>query len=63
MNMLSHRENILYDSELKESLRMSPGVASPLPRVVPPSGASVRMIFIPGGVRKRRGARSVQQAN
>jgi hypothetical protein len=48
---------------LKESLWMSPGVASPLPCVVLSSGASIHKIFIPGGVRKRRGARIVQAAN
>jgi hypothetical protein len=42
---------------------MSPGVASPLPRVVPSSGASIHKNFVPGGVRKRRGARAVQAAN
>ncbi|EED13527.1 cytochrome P450, putative [Talaromyces stipitatus ATCC 10500] len=34
---------------LKESLRMSPGVASPLPRVVPASGARIGKVFVPGG--------------
>ncbi|KAH2126845.1 hypothetical protein KXV68_002403, partial [Aspergillus fumigatus] len=34
---------------IKESLRMSPGVASPLPRVVPSSGAYIAKTFIPGG--------------
>ncbi|KAF7592485.1 hypothetical protein BBP40_000220 [Aspergillus hancockii] len=34
---------------IKESLRMSPGVASPLPRVVPSSGAHIDKTFIPGG--------------
>ncbi|EFW23057.1 benzoate 4-monooxygenase cytochrome P450 [Coccidioides posadasii str. Silveira] len=34
---------------LKESLRMSPGVASALPRIVPPSGAKISGQFIPGG--------------
>lgn len=29
---------------------MSPGVASPLPRVVPPGGATICKTFIPGGV-------------
>ncbi|KAL4912990.1 cytochrome P450 [Aspergillus aurantiobrunneus] len=34
---------------IKESLRMSPGVASPLPRVVPESGAVITQTPIPGG--------------
>ncbi|KAL3472255.1 cytochrome P450 [Aspergillus californicus] len=34
---------------IKESLRMSPGVASPLPRVVPDSGAVLEKTPIPGG--------------
>ncbi|CBF78322.1 protein CYP677A1 [Aspergillus nidulans FGSC A4] len=34
---------------IKESLRMSPGVASPLPRVVPKSGAVITKTHIPGG--------------
>ncbi|KAL4963865.1 cytochrome P450 [Aspergillus stella-maris] len=34
---------------IKESLRISPGVASPLPRVVPESGAVVTGVPIPGG--------------
>ncbi|WEW56407.1 hypothetical protein PRK78_001850 [Emydomyces testavorans] len=34
---------------LKESLRISPGVASALPRVVPPSGTKLSGHFIPGG--------------
>lgn len=36
---------------IKESLRISPGVTSALPRVVPPSGAMILDMFIPGGVR------------
>ncbi|KAL4805653.1 cytochrome P450 [Aspergillus unguis] len=34
---------------IKETLRMSPGVASPLPRVVPDSGAVITKVPIPGG--------------
>lgn len=34
---------------IKESLRISPGVTSALPRVVPPSGAMILDMFIPGG--------------
>ncbi|KAK5958385.1 hypothetical protein OHC33_000227 [Knufia fluminis] len=34
---------------IRESLRMSPGVASPLPRVVPASGTKLGGNFIPGG--------------
>ncbi|KAL2819577.1 cytochrome P450 [Aspergillus cavernicola] len=34
---------------IKESLRMSPGVASPLPRIVPESGAVIEHTPIPGG--------------
>ncbi|ERF70020.1 hypothetical protein EPUS_03572 [Endocarpon pusillum Z07020] len=34
---------------VRESLRMSPGVASPLPRVVPASGTELNKGFIPGG--------------
>ncbi|KAL4944118.1 hypothetical protein BDV06DRAFT_233850 [Aspergillus oleicola] len=34
---------------IKESLRISPGVASPLPRVVPEAGAVVTGVPIPGG--------------
>ncbi|RDW72725.1 cytochrome P450 [Aspergillus mulundensis] len=34
---------------VKESLRMAPGVASPLPRVVPSSGAVVGGVRVPGG--------------
>ncbi|KIW18531.1 hypothetical protein PV08_02819 [Exophiala spinifera] len=33
---------------IKESLRISPGVASPLPRVVPDSGTTIGGRFIPG---------------
>lgn len=42
---------------------MSRGVASPLPPVVPSSGASIHKIFVPGGIRKRRCVRQVQAAN
>ncbi|KAL5050939.1 hypothetical protein BDW71DRAFT_215080 [Aspergillus fruticulosus] len=34
---------------IKESLRMSPGVVSPLPRVVPRSGATITQTHVPGG--------------
>ncbi|KAK3703653.1 hypothetical protein LTR37_014349 [Vermiconidia calcicola] len=34
---------------IKESMRMSPGVFSPLPRVVPPVGATLAGEFVPGG--------------
>jgi cytochrome P450 len=34
---------------LKESLRISPGVASPLPRVVPAEGATICGTYVPGG--------------
>ncbi|KIX08873.1 uncharacterized protein Z518_03530 [Rhinocladiella mackenziei CBS 650.93] len=34
---------------IKEALRMSPGVASPLPRVVPAPGVTLADKFIPGG--------------
>ncbi|CRG84223.1 Trichodiene oxygenase [Talaromyces islandicus] len=48
---LSELEKFPYLSAvIKESLRMSPGVASPLPRVVPSSGATIHKTFIPGGV-------------
>ncbi|KAF4226117.1 hypothetical protein CNMCM6805_005163 [Aspergillus fumigatiaffinis] len=47
---LSEFEKFLYlTAVIKESLRMSPGVASPLPRVVPSSGAYIDKTFIPGG--------------
>ncbi|KAL1989438.1 hypothetical protein VTN49DRAFT_7249 [Thermomyces lanuginosus] len=47
---LSELERLPYlTAVLKESLRMSPGVASPLPRVVPPGGATICKTFIPGG--------------
>lgn len=32
---------------------MSPGVASPLPRVVQSSGATIDNVFVPGGVRQK----------
>lgn len=35
---------------LKESLRLAPGVPTPLSRVVPPNGATIGGKFIPGGV-------------
>ncbi|KAH9828202.1 benzoate 4-monooxygenase Cytochrome-P450 like protein [Teratosphaeria destructans] len=34
---------------IKESLRVSPGVVSGLPRVIPPSGATIATLPIPGG--------------
>ncbi|ESK81718.1 cytochrome p450 [Moniliophthora roreri MCA 2997] len=34
---------------IKESLRMSPGVVSPLPRVVGPSGATIAGVVVPAG--------------
>ncbi|KAH1415788.1 hypothetical protein KXX16_008908 [Aspergillus fumigatus] len=47
---LSEFEKLPYlTAVIKESLRMSPGVASPLPRVVPSSGAHIDKTFIPGG--------------
>ncbi|KAF3403033.1 Cytochrome P450 monooxygenase yanH [Talaromyces pinophilus] len=48
---LSELEKLPYlTAVIKESLRMSPGVASPLPRVVPSSGAIIHKTFIPGDV-------------
>ncbi|QKX57066.1 uncharacterized protein TRUGW13939_04174 [Talaromyces rugulosus] len=48
---LSELEKLPYlTAVIKESLRMSPGVASPLPRVVPSSGATIHKTFIPGDV-------------
>lgn len=35
---------------LKESLRLAPGIPTPLPRVVPRNGATIGGQFIPGGV-------------
>lgn len=35
---------------IKESLRLAPGLAAPLPRIVPPQGAVLDGRFIPGGV-------------
>ncbi|EAS30658.3 uncharacterized protein CIMG_06137 [Coccidioides immitis RS] len=47
---LTDLEKLPYlTAALKESLRMSPGVASALPRIVPPSGAKISGQFIPGG--------------
>ena len=39
----------LLTATIKESLRLSSGVVSPLPRIVPPSGATIHGIFVPGG--------------
>jgi hypothetical protein len=36
---------------IKEALRISMPIASGLPRIVPPSGAMISGIKIPGGVR------------
>ncbi|KAL1989053.1 hypothetical protein VTN96DRAFT_5816 [Rasamsonia emersonii] len=47
---LSELEKMPYlTAVIKESLRVSPGVASPLPRVVPAPGATISQTFIPGG--------------
>ncbi|KAL2063951.1 hypothetical protein VTL71DRAFT_4445 [Oculimacula yallundae] len=39
----------LLTATIKETLRMSPGATSPLLRVVPPAGATISSILIPGG--------------
>jgi len=39
----------ILTATIKEALRVSPGVASPLLRVVPPQGATICSHFIPGG--------------
>ncbi|KAL1963324.1 hypothetical protein VTN77DRAFT_8445 [Rasamsonia byssochlamydoides] len=47
---LNELEKLPYlTAVIKESLRISPGVASPLPRVVPASGATISQKYIPGG--------------
>ncbi|PGH08839.1 hypothetical protein AJ79_05843 [Helicocarpus griseus UAMH5409] len=47
---LSVLEKLPYlTAVIKESMRMSPGVASPLPRVVPAAGATISGKFVPGG--------------
>jgi cytochrome P450 len=45
-------ENFPYlNAVIKESLRLSSGVPSGLPRVVPPSGATIAGVTVPAGVR------------
>lgn len=39
----------LLTATIKESLRVGPGATSPLLRIVPPSGATIAGIFVPGG--------------
>lgn len=47
---LEQLEHLPYlTAVIKESLRVSPGVCSPLPRVVPASGATIDGTFIPAG--------------
>ncbi len=48
---LRELERLPYlNAVIKESLRMTSGVVSPLPRVVPAEGAKICGVFVPGGV-------------